>query len=102
MAPLYRPPTQVTTRQEPYLALVTRADPAWSARKYREVQYEFGGRVFYYNPYQWGVYSRLSGTYPVGAQYGGPDPLIAENLEPTVGNPVPGIYEGVDDGKGWA
>jgi len=101
MAPLYKPPTQVTTCQQPYLALVTRADPQWQMYKYREIEYEFDHRVFLFNPYQWGVYSRLSAVYPVGAQYGQPDPLIKAALAPTVGNEIPGLYEGVETGS-WA
>lgn len=62
----------------------------------------FEGRAAYANPYQRGAYNRLSNIYPVGAQYGGPDPLVAAGLAPTVGNAVPGLYQAVPDGKGWA
>jgi hypothetical protein len=102
MAPLYKPPTQVTTCQQPYLALVTRADPQFQMYKYREVYWEFDHKVFIENPYIQGIFNRRSNTYPVGAAYGQPDPLIINNLAPTVGNEVPGLYQAVPDGKGWA
>lgn len=107
MAPLYRPPTAVTTGEFPYEALVTQADPAWARGKYWEPYYIFSGHVFFNNPYTSGPYSRLSNVYPVGAQYGQPDPLIIDNLEPSyagnyVANPIPGLYEGVPDDNGWA
>lgn len=101
MAPLYKPPTKVVTTQIPYLAMVTQADPDFERRKHREVEYEFSGRVFVSNPYDRGAYDRLSNVYPVGQPYGGLDPLIEANLEPTVGNEVPGLYIGVPTG-GWA
>jgi hypothetical protein len=98
---LYNPPTKVTTCEQPYLALVSKADPDFQRYKYREVEYNFQRRSFIFNPYTSGAYSRLSNTYPVGAQQGGPDPLIAAALAPTVGNVVPGLYEGVATGA-WA
>lgn len=102
MAQLYKPQTSVTTCEVPYLALVIQADPAWARRKYWDVEYEFDQRVMMANPYQRGAYNRLSNDYAVGQQYGSLDPLIQEALAPTVGNSVPGLYEGVDDGMGWA
>lgn len=99
---LYRPPTAVVSCPQPYLSLVTQADPNWARHKYWDVEYTFDGRVSYANPYQRGAANRLSNVYPVGAQYGQPDPLYNDNLAPTVGNEVPGLYMGIDDGKGWA
>lgn len=98
----YNPPTKVVTREQPFLTLVTEVDPYWAHAKFREVQYEFQNRVIRYNPYYAGAYSRLSNNYAVGAQSGTPDPLIIDNLAPTVGNASPGLYEGIPDGKGWA
>lgn len=101
MAPRYMPPTRVVTRQEPYLALVTSADPDWARSKYWEPEYITSQRYIMANPYERGAYNRRSNVYPVGAQYGGPDPLVTAALAPTVGNPLPGLYEAVPDGKGW-
>lgn len=101
-APRYRPPTRVVTTQIPYLALVTQADPDFERRKHREVEYEFQRRVFLANPYVRGAYNRLDNTYAVGQPYGTLDPLIEAALAPTVGNTIPGLYVGVDDGMGWA
>jgi hypothetical protein len=101
-APLYQPPTRVTTSQLPYLGLVAQADNAWARDKYWDVEYTFSGHVYEANPYVRGLYNRLSNTYPVGAAYGQPDPLVIDNLAPTVGNEVPGLYQAVPDGKGWA
>jgi hypothetical protein len=102
MAPLYKPPTGVTTLVMPYLALVTRADPNFERDKHREREYEFSGRVFIADPYQRGAYNRRSNTYPVGQPFGGLDPLVQAALAPTVGNASPGLYSGTPDGKGWA
>ncbi len=102
MAPLYKPPTAVQTRETPLLSVITAIDPGFNRAKYYEPEYRFDNRVSYANPYQRGAYNRLSNDYPVGQQYGGPDPLVIDNLEPTVGNDVPGLYEGIPDGKGWA
>jgi hypothetical protein len=99
---LYKPPTQVTTKQSPLLALVTEVDPGWAKGKFWDVDYLTTKRAFFSNPYQRGAYNRLSNVYPVGQQYGGPDTLVTGALAPTVGNPVPGLYQGVPDGKGWA
>lgn len=101
MAPLYKPPTRVVTTEVPYLALVTQYDPDFERRKHREVEYAFQGRVFLGDPYVRGLYNRLDNVYPVGQPYGGLDPAIEANLEPTVGNPVPGLFIGVPTG-GWA
>ena len=98
---LYNPPTKGTTIEMPFLALVTRADPEFERRKYREVEYEFSGRFFLANPYQRGLFNRLSNVYPVGQPYGTLDTLIEENLQPTVGNSTPGLYEGVVTGS-WS
>lgn len=103
MAVKYQPPTQVTTSQLPYLGLVAQADPGWARDKFWEIEYEFSGHIFENNPYGvTGPYGRLSSTYPVGAAYGQPDPLILAALAPTVGQPQPGLYSGVPDGLGWA
>lgn len=101
-APRYLPPTKVQTALIPYLALVTQADPEFERRKHREAQYAFTGRVFYADPYNANTYDRRTNVYPVGQPYGGLDPAIEAALAPTVGNDVPGLYEGVPDGKGWA
>lgn len=105
-APLYSPPTRVTTSEQPYLALVAAADPSWARDKFWAIEYIFQQRAYLANPYQRGAYNRRSNVYPVGAAYGGLDPLIIENLEPTyagnyVANPIPGLYQGVPDGNGW-
>ena len=97
----YQPPTRVVTCQTPYLALVSQADRQWARDKYWAPEYEFGQRYSYANPYQRGAYNRLENVYPVGQQYGGLDPLIQAALAPTVGNEVPGLYEGVETGS-WA
>lgn len=102
MVPLYRPPTRVSTLQMPYLALVTRDDPEFERKKHREVEYEFDGKIFLADPTRRGAYDRQSNVYAVGQPYGPLDPLVQAALAPTVGNPVPGLYEGTDDGMGWA
>lgn len=53
---LYRPPTKVTTVNIPYQALVSRADPSWNKYKFREIEYEFSGKIFQGNPYTRGPY----------------------------------------------
>ena len=98
----YNPPTKVTTREIPYLALVVTVDPTFERCKYHDVEYAFQGRTFYANPQNRGAYDRLSNVYPVGQPQGSPDPAITAALAPTVGNPVPGLYQGVPDGEGWA
>lgn len=103
MAPLYRPPTRVTSIQVPWLALVTRADPDFERRKHREVEYVTAGNtVFWADPQNRGAYDGLSNTYPVGQPYGGLDPLVEAAKAPTGGCPTPGLYSGTPDGKGWA
>jgi hypothetical protein len=102
LAPLYLPPVEVITSETPYLALVEQADPDWARYKFWEPEYLTTQRVIWANPYIRGIYNRYSNVYPVGQQYGLLDPLITANLAPTVGNPVPGLYSGIDDGKGWA
>lgn len=97
----YSPPTRVVSTETPFLSLVTSVDPYWARGKFYEREYEFTGRVVYFNPYVSGAYGRRTNTYPVGAQQGGLDPLIIAALAPTVGNPVPGLYSGTPDGKGW-
>ena len=101
MAPLYKPPTKVTTTQIPYLALVTQADPNFSRLKHREIEYYFDHRVFRADPYIRGAYNRLGNVYPVGQPQGVLDPAQQAALAPTVGNPVPGLYQGVATGD-WA
>ncbi len=70
----YKPPTEVVVSDRPYLSLVTKVDPLWANLKYREVEYEFTGRVIRYNPYFTAAYSGLTNTYTVGSQWGGADP----------------------------
>lgn len=101
MAPLYRPPTRVVTTEIPYLAMVTQFDPEFERKKHREVEYEFSGRVFLADPYDRGAYDRLSNVYPVGQPYGALDALVEAALAPTVGNSVPGLYQGVATGS-WS
>lgn len=106
MAPLYRPPTKVVTTEIPYLAMVTQADPEFERNKHRESQrWQFrlsGGGPHYVDPQTQGAYNRRDNSYAVGQPYGGLDPLIEAALAPTVGNTVPGLYQGVDDDNGWA
>lgn len=103
---LYRPPTRVSTLEIPYLAMVIQADPDFERKKHRESQmWQYGFRSnseHYVDPTKQGVYNRRDNTYAVGQPYGAPDPLILAALAPTVGNETPGLYEGVDDGAGWA
>lgn len=99
---LYQPPTRVSSREFPWLALVSQADPDWQRRKHREVEYEAsGGKVFYADPYRRGAYNDHSNIYDVGQPYGADDPLVTAARAPTVGNPVPGLYQGVAT-AGWA
>jgi hypothetical protein len=101
-APLYKPFIKVTTRQYPFLALVSQADPSFQRVKHWDIAYEMGNKVYYNNPLTSGPYSRLSNTYAVGQPQGAPDPLITAALAPTVGVPTPGLFSGTPDGKGWA
>jgi len=57
MAPVYRPPTKVTTIEIPFLAIVTQIDPSFNRYKHYELQYEFTRRVFFADPYKTGPYS---------------------------------------------
>ncbi len=102
-APLYRPPTRVVTVEIPFLALVTQSDPEFERRKHREVEYviQRNGRIFLADPYVRGAYNRLSNIYAVGQPYGSLDEAIEAALAPTVGNDVPGLYQGVAPGS-WA
>jgi hypothetical protein len=99
---LYKPPTGVTTKEFPYLALVTQADPDFQRRKHREVEYEFSGKALIADPYVRGSFNRNSNVYAVGQPFGGQDAAVLAALAPTAGNPVPGLYVGTPDGKGWA
>ncbi len=99
---LYRPPTAVSTRQFPYLALVSQTDPDFQRRKHREIEYDFPGHVKLADPTVRGSYNNHSNSYAVGQQFGADDPLVTANKAPTVGNATPGLYSGVPDGKGWA
>lgn len=101
MAPLYKPPTRVVTSEVPYLALVTQYDPDFERRKHYEIEYAFSGHAFFGDPYLRGLYNRRSNVYPVGQPFGGLDAAIEAALAPTVGNDVPGLYEGVATGE-WA
>ena len=56
-APLYKPPTRVSTLTIPWEAQVTRADPNWARFKYYEIEYEMTRRPFFANPYTHGPYS---------------------------------------------
>lgn len=99
----YNPPTRVRTIQRPWLSMVNQADPDFERKKHREVEYtsSSGKVISVADPYQRNVYNRRSAIYPVGQPYGGLDQEIIDNLEPTVGNAVPGLYEGVET-DGWA
>lgn len=56
MAPRYSPPTKVTTKEIPFVALVSQIDPSWNRNKHWEVEYEFTRRRFFNNPYKAGPY----------------------------------------------
>lgn len=99
----YNPPVRNPTKTITWLALVSQADPDWASGKHRETEYQFSnGKRFFGDPIRRGAANRLSNEYTVGQPYGAADPLITAALAPTVGNAVPGLYEGVDDGMGWA
>lgn len=100
-SPLYRPPTRVVTTEIPYLAMVTQTDPDFERRKHREVEYAFTARAFVADPYVRGAYNYHDNEYAVGQPYGANNPVILADLAPTVGNPVPGLYQGVAT-DGWA
>lgn len=97
----YNPPTRVVESEQPFLTLVTAVDPYWARGKLYEREYEFTKRNIFFNPSVGGAYGRLTNTYSVGAQSGGPDPLIIDNLAPTEGVATPGLFQGVPDGRGW-
>jgi hypothetical protein len=86
----YNPPTKVTTRSFPYLALVTQADPMWQRRKHREVEYEFAGKVFFADPYVRGSYNHFSNVYQVGQQQGAIDPKLVAASPMIQAQPVGG------------
>lgn len=99
---LYQPPTRVSSREFPWLALVSQADPEFQRRKHREVEYETcSGKVFLADPYVRGAYNDHSNVYAVGQPYGADDSLVTAARAPTVGNAVPGLYHGVATGS-WA
>jgi hypothetical protein len=99
-APVYRPPTKVSTKVMPYLALVSQADPSFEHRKHRETEYEMAsGKAFLADPYVRGLYNRRSNIYPVGQPQGDLDPVIQANLKPTVGVAVPGLFKAVPTGS---
>jgi hypothetical protein len=101
-APLYKPPTRVSSTQMPYLALVTSADPDWARLKRREIEYDFQRRNFFGDPTVRGANNNHSGVFPVGQPFGADDSLVLAAKAPTVGCPTPGLYQGTADGKGWA
>jgi hypothetical protein len=101
MAPRYKPPTRVSTREVPYQALVAQYDPDFERLKHRDIEYTFDGRAFRADPYNRGAYNRRSNVYPVGQPYGGLDASVEAALVPTEGNATPGLYQGVATGP-WA
>lgn len=86
----YNPPTKVTTKAFPYLALVTQADPMWARQKFWDVEYEFAGKRLYANPYQRGAYNSNSNTYPVGKPFGGQDAAVVAARPMIAAKPVGG------------
>ena len=102
--PLYRPPVAHATKTIPLLALISQVDPDHNQRKFREPEYLEGASrvgVRFVNPTRRGAYNRLSNTYAVGQPAGALDASIEAALAPTVGNDVPGLYQGVPDDRGW-
>lgn len=100
--PLYKPPTQVTTVEMPYISMVTKADPDFERRKHYDIEYEFDAKVFLRDPYRAGAYNYLSNVYPVGAASGGLDQAAVAAKAPTAGYPdTPGLYQAPPVG-GWA
>lgn len=101
--PLYRPPVKPATRTIPLLALIGQVDPDFMQSKAREPEYYEGSslRPRMVSPNTRGAYNRRSNTYAVGQPYGALDTAIEAALAPTVGNEVPGLYEGVATGS-WA
>lgn len=99
----YNPPTRVVTVQKPWLALVNQADPEYARSRRNEVDHiTSSGRSFKCDPLMRGAYNRRSNVYAVGQPYGVADAAITAALAPTVGVVTPGLFEGVDDGAGWA
>lgn len=92
MAPLYKPPTRVTSREMPYLALVTQMDPEFERDKHRQIEYEFVGHPKYADPHFRGSYNNHSNVYAVGQPYGADDPDVLAARP---------MFSGVPT-KGWA
>jgi hypothetical protein len=101
MAPLYKPPIQVSTVEIPFLSMVTKADPDFERRKHWEVEYEFDAKVFMADPYVRGAYNTNSNIYAVGQPFGGQDAAVLAAKAPTAGSATPGLYRGTATG-GWA
>lgn len=101
--PLYRPPVKPATRTIPLLALIAQVDPDFSQRKARELEYYENSslRPRMVSPNTRGPYNDHSNVYAVGQQFGGQDTEKVAAKAPTVGNEVPGLYEGVATGS-WA
>ena len=82
MAPLYKPPTKVTTTQVPWLSIVQRADPNFERAKHHEQEYapwySGQGRTFYADPYRRGAYNTPTKTTRVN--YAGPVTLGAGDI----------------------
>lgn len=64
--PLYKPPTQVTTRNYTWLGVVTKADPDWARYRHREIQYEMTRRYWLADPDTDGPYSPYSVLWQQG------------------------------------
>lgn len=101
--PLYRPSVKHATKTIPLLALIGQVDPDHNQRKFREPEYYEGAglRARMVNPTKRGAYNDNSNVYAVGQPYGGPDTAKVAAKAPTVGNDVPGLYQGVATGS-WA
>ena len=87
----YSPPTQVVSKDMPYLAQVTQSDPDHERRKHCETEYQFSGRTFVADPYLRGAYNQHSNVYAVGLPWGDDDPLYEQRP----------LYAGIPTG-GWA
>lgn len=101
--PLYRPQVKHATKTIPLLALIGQVDPDHNQRKFREPEwYEGAGvRPRMANPTKRGAYNDYANAYDVGQPYGGLDTEKVAAKAPTVGNDVPGLYEGKITGS-WA
>lgn len=99
--PRYNPPVKHPTRQIPLLALIGRVDPEYQRDRRREIEYVTSGRVFRADDRVRGPYNDHDNTYTVGQPFGGDDAAKVAAKAPTVGNEVPGLYEGVAT-DGWA